>query len=360
MRFDRWILAIPVLASCLILTGPASGFTPAGSSVALNLGPEAGGAQVAHVWSQQSPSSSPAVRTLPMMAYDPPLNETVLFGGYNPSVAPRGDTWVYQAGAWTNLTSKLSPHPAARWAGASAYDPTLHGVLLFGGRSTAGFFNDTWLFNSHGWRQLAPSTSPPHRASMAMAYDPIDGYMLLFGGGHVNIATGSSWVYSNQTWAFSGGSWQKLASAPISPRVGAHLLYEPGARHMFLFGGNALVGGSAVPQNDSWYFVHGSWKRITTPSAPPSYTGAGMIGWDPASKAAILFGGQDRFGTPSNETWAYQGGKWANLTGSLSVAPAPRSVGGLVFDVVDGYLLLFGGTTPPPNFTDRNDTWSFV
>jgi hypothetical protein len=48
---------------------------------------------------------------------------------------------------------------------------------------------------------------------------------------------------------------------------------------------------------------------------------------------------------------------WTDLTGVAGTAPAARWLGAMVYDPVDGYVLLFGGYGPGGNY---GDTWTFV
>jgi hypothetical protein len=63
--------------------------------------------------------------------------------------------------------------------------------------------------------------------------------------------------------------------------------------------------------------------------------------------------------TYSNATWTYHLGKWTNITAVTSNAPPIRVACGLTYDASAGYLVMFGGSTPSPNYTYYNDIWSF-
>jgi len=84
-------------------------------------------------------------------AFDPSLEGVVLFGGGSGGV-DQNTTWLWdQVGAtWTQLSIAHSP-PAREGAGMS-YDAALHRVILFGGQDNNGYFNDTW--------ELVPAPTP--------------------------------------------------------------------------------------------------------------------------------------------------------------------------------------------------------
>lgn len=314
-----------------------------------------------HSWSQIFPAKSPSDRDQVQMAYDPLLNEVVLFGGYDPYVQAEGDTWIYHNGTWKDVTRSFVAAPPARWAGGFVYDPQLHGLVLFGGRNLDKFFHDTWFFDSKGWHLLTTTSQPSARSGVALAYDPIDQYLLMFGGGRGNVPAGtqSPWTFYNDTWVLDRGVWHQIASAPFPPRFSMHAVYDPIDRYMLLTGGNTLSNSSiGIGQNDTWSFLNGTWHRVATVGHPPAMAEGGCFVWDTGNRFALLFGGEAGSNN-DNQTWTYHGGKWTNLTGVLSPAPASRGNCGLAYDSAGGYAFMFAGDTPPPNYTYRNDSWSF-
>jgi hypothetical protein len=303
----------------------------------------------------------PSARDQVQMAYDPALQEVVLFGGYDPHVRADGDTWVYHDGAWKDLTSSLVASPPARWGGAFTYDPQLQALVLFGGRSLDRFFHDTWYFDVHGWHLVTTTTQPSERGGVAMAYDPLDHYLLLFGGGKGNLpaGSGSPWTYYNDTWELSGGVWHRLPTSPLAPRAGMHMVYDPVNRYMMFTGGAVLTRtGTSVGQHDTWSYVGGIWTKLQTRGAPPVLSEGGCLAWDARSGFAVLFGGEESV-TEGNQTWRYSSDVWTNLTGSLGVTPPLRGNCGIAFDPADHYLFMFGGDTPAPNYAYYNDSWRF-
>jgi hypothetical protein len=301
-----------------------------------------------------------------MMGYDPALGRVVLFGGYDPAIQPLGDTWTSHAGTWTQVAG-LTLSPSARWAGGFTYDPQLGGMLLFGGRSLSTFFTDTWLYNSTGWHHLRTATHPSPRSGSALAYDPITGKALLFGGGIGNLPAGSGSVFTfySDTWTFDGKAWTNIsAKVGIGPsaRFGGQLAWDPTDRYMFFEGGNGIfANGTQVPMNDSWSFAGGGWTQLSTSGSLPAVVSAngGVMTWDVKAGTFVLYGGE--FGSVvTSQTWTYVSGAWTNLTGSIVHSPTPRSNSGFTDDLSDGYLILFAGTSPPPNYTYHQDSRALV
>jgi hypothetical protein len=59
-----------------------------------------------------------------------------------------------------------------------AFDPDLNEVILFAGY----LLNDTWIWDGSNWTQVFPSTVPPDRYSFGMNYDSATHAVVLFGG----------------------------------------------------------------------------------------------------------------------------------------------------------------------------------
>jgi PKD repeat protein len=233
---------------------------------------------------------------------------------------------------WTNLTPG-QPNPPALAGAAMVYDPSESGVLLFGGISTHGAVNYTWLWADGAWTNLTPtlSVAPSPRYDVAMAYDTADGYVVLFGGnpGHLN-----------DTWIFQDGKWSKVSPNPSPPgREDAGMTYDAADHYVVLFGGE-LQNGNYL--NDTWSFAGGHWVNWTSSLAPPPREAMAMV-YDGASGYVLMFGGDRVGGGHYNDTWEYIDGFWVNLTGGVGVAPESREEARMVYDPDSNLVLLFDG-----------------
>ncbi|HXQ93864.1 MAG TPA: PKD domain-containing protein, partial [Thermoplasmata archaeon] len=294
----------------------------------------------------------PSPRAQPAMAYDSELGVVVLFGGCT-NAGCFNDTWEYSNGTWTNVTSTAGHAPPARGASNLVDDP-LDGYLVLWGGGSGSTLNDTWAFNGTGWHDLTrrgvPAPPPGYLASMA--WDAADQYVLLSDNYSQGPTAG--------TWKFSGGNWTELTNTgPGSPGV-----TEAGGMDY-----DATVGAvvyyddfpNTMNQDGTWEFSGGTWTDEGLVSTPVrAWPGMAYDGIDGYS---LLFGGS-RFVLPApyqlNDTWAFEGTSWTNLTASSGAAPSARYGPGMAFDATDGYILLFGGEAYNGAYdTFPDDTWTF-
>ena len=107
----------------------------------------------------------------------------MLFGGYDGATGHFDDAWTWDGTTWTQLTPATSPPP--RLGASMAYDTGTGQLVLFGGQSGGGMFNDTWMyqsstigtvgFNSDGGAAVS-SLSGPDGSSITLPTDTYPGY----------------------------------------------------------------------------------------------------------------------------------------------------------------------------------------
>jgi PKD repeat protein len=301
--------------------------------------------------------SAPAPRSAPSVVYDPAVNAVVLFGGYSPYNFAYGDTWEFSNGAWTDVSSKLSGAPPARWGAGLTFDTRDGYALLFGGRDVNGFFNDTWRFDGAGWAPVPTGVAPSPRAFVQMAYDDQDRYVLLFGGG-VGGSAAEGLAGTSDTWTYAAGVWTNVTSqvhgATPGPTFDGAIAFDPFDGYIVLVGG----GGSMCATGGGAYtYAGGRWSFVGSAFGPTGRTG-GALTFDGVDQSLLAFGGRTAaLGcSGSNETWLYRNASWENLTGAIGPAPSPRWDAALVFDAADNVVLLFGGIS---NGVYQNDTWVY-
>src|SRR5208282_189671 len=152
---------------------------------------------------------------------------------------------VTNARHWIEVNQSSGPIPPS--GGATAYDPQLGGLVLFGGASWSsgadGYLNSTWLFRSGGWTELCDGTTfnrscptaPPAREDAEMTYDTARQEMLLFGGiGSLD----SEYTMFGDTWALRNSTWLRLqatfTAGPLIDSFDGTLVNDPSAGFAFL------------------------------------------------------------------------------------------------------------------------------
>ena len=94
------------------------------------------------------------------MSYDARDGYVVLFGGLSLGGA-LGDTWTYEYGRWTQVSTTTSPAPSPRYDAGLIYDTLDSEIVLFGGVSATGApLSDTWAFAGGVWTNLTASAGP--------------------------------------------------------------------------------------------------------------------------------------------------------------------------------------------------------
>jgi hypothetical protein len=211
-------------------------------------------------WTAANPPTSPPARDGASMVYDAARGAILLFGGLGADGGLLSDTWSWDGANWTLLQPASSPPP--RSSAALVYDPDTQAALLFGGccdmspGAPAGtYLGDTWRWDGATWSPLLPAESPSPRSSAATAYDPILGMVLLFGG----CGTAPGACRLGDTWLWDPGSVSWLPEAlPAGPpgRTNAAMAADGASRTLVLFGGlEAGPAGLDVYGADTWSWV---------------------------------------------------------------------------------------------------------
>jgi Galactose oxidase, central domain len=284
-------------------------------------------------WTPLSPTVNPTPRWGATMVYDPQSQALVMFGGRN-ATAFFNDTWQYNSTGWNLISTTSAPSP--RYDYGLTYDPILGAVLLYGGgtgNNPAGtftnfvFYNDTWTYQSGVWTNITSTAGagPVGRLLRGqMAYDALDGYVLLTGG-YSYVALGgntpcSGYVEFNstwgETWEFAGGSWSRVLPAANSPPPGMGVIwYDAEANETLYYQGMWLaaadqcdVGGNVV-----WSFAGGNWTLVSegNVSAPAPREQPVFVD-DETDHEQVVFGGEavanasEFFANYLNDTWTYQ------------------------------------------------------
>jgi hypothetical protein len=303
-------------------------------------------------WVQQSPGTSPPLRSYASMAYDQATGQMVLFGGMGGDLGDDGlspilgDTWTYDGTTWTQQSP--TTNPPVRYEASMTYDAAIGQIVLFGGYSdnrghTAG---ETWTYDGTTWTQQFPATSPPARAGASMAYNSSTSQVVLFGG-YNSEGMGDTLGLLNDTWTYDGTTWtqQSPATSPTT-RDGASMAYDSSTDQMVLFGGDH---DNKTYLNETWTYDGTTWTQ-QSPDTSPGIQQFGAMGYNPVSNQVVLM--SDDSG-PFGDTWTYDGADWT--LESPTNSPPNGFSGGVDGSSVDGssmdydsatnQMVLFGGYT---------------
>ena len=179
-----------------------------------------------------------------------------------------------------------------------AYDAERQEVVLFGGQSTTGVLNDTWVWNGTGWSQKAPTTSPSARSDHSMAYDAVRKEVVLFGGSTGGTGGTETWVWSGITWTN-----RTPATSPSSNQYSA--MTWDAERGWVVMVGNT---GSST-QYETWAWTGGTWVANALGPLPVGrYDTA--IAYDAQRKEIVIFGGWNPQNGALRDTQIWSGGGW--------------------------------------------------
>ncbi len=268
------------------------------------------------VWRQPRPTISPPVRADAAMAYDPVLDQLVLYGGTDGNY--KNDTWQWDGSAWT----QLAPAPVmAPVHTPLVYDAADHEIIALSAGTTLAWTGTAWS---------AIATTGPTQTDIALAYDASGSQVLAF------AADGS-------TWSFSGATWTQLAPTTHPSARGAMRMVEDGA-------GVVLYGGyTTMNLADTWRWLNGNWTKLSPATNPGARSGQGLA-FDSARARIAMFGG---FDYAPNDTWEWNGTDWGAI--AIDVNPDPRAEAVAVYQPERGQTLLFSGGASFPT----DDTWEW-
>lgn len=261
------------------------------------------GYTIAGGWKNLNPSGDPGGDAEPAMAYDSTDSEIVLFGGCTGLFScPVSQTYVFSQGTWTQYTTGTQP-PADLAAGISD-NPAGSDVVMFGGCddfsitseacSSSGFVDTTYTFTAAGgWKQVSLSTYPSAREAPFMTYDPTIGGVLLFGGYNGNTEL-------SDTWEFRGGQWIQLNPA-TNCGLGANgaMFWDQALGAVVAYGGDTNSGTVGT----TWEFKGGNWTQLF-PSTYPAPRDGVMAASSPTG-VPVLWGGETNGSSLQSDTWAF-------------------------------------------------------
>lgn len=296
-------------------------------------------------WTKIVATRVPDPRDDAAMAYDAGRGQVVLFGGASKnSVAQFDDTWTYDGHGWRELAPSFSP--PGRNGHALAYDAKRARVVLFGGRanSLSTGFDDTWLWDGTTWIQAPHAAAGPvPRVYPTMAYDSARDVVVMFGGtlpgDLVNVELGDTWEWDGATWI------ERMPSSRPPTQTGHAMTYDP-SRGVIVLVGREVANPLAVV----WEFDGSTWVRKARTPAPPARDFA-SIGYDSTHRTIVYAGGIA--GATLGDAWSWDGQTWSSVVPLVARAHAASAS-----DPIHGEIVLEGGTPEPPTTTWDGAKWS--
>ncbi len=311
--------------------------------------------------------------------YDSDTGTVVLFGGVEANGQLSDDTWVWNGTSWADYSGSQIQAPPARQMASMAFDPGLDQLILFGGLGADNqILGDTWAWNGSWWYE-EPVSNPPPREAASLAYD--GSQLVLFGGTgdaaaepltssstdstdsstSSTSAPGTSAAPSttatatpavlDDTWLWTGTGWKQAMVPGPGARSGAAMSYDSAKGDTVLFGGEATPAGSQSPSllGDTWTWDGSAWKRASPHTSPSPREDAAMADDHDAGGVVLATGSLGGRGS-AGDTWLWNGSNWAqpHLTG----APPPRAGAAAAYDANSQQLVLFGGASPKAGVLD--------
>lgn len=270
-----------------------SGLASTNTSTAFLFGGERGGTALDDLWkldvkkkrwTRLSPSGAkPAARFGHTLVHEGE-GRLLLFGGES-EAGFFNDTWRYDPAAnrWTPV-SVSEPAPAARYGHGTAYDPAAKALWVTHGFTDSGRFDDTWSLTGGTWSDGSPAAGgarPLERCLVGSAFH--EGKVFLFGG------QSNPRPFLRDLWRYdtAARTWTEL-----KPKT------APAARNLY---GSAQVGedwlihggnGTKGALSDLWAFdlESESFARVRVSGKKPGARFGGEL-TPLGSKRALLFGG---------------------------------------------------------------------
>lgn len=348
----------------------------------------------AQSWIQLAPSGTLLNGRVGASAvFSPASNRLVVFGGYPVHTASPypflNDLWILSgangagSSSWQQAIAQgAAGSPSPRNAHSAVYDPTSNRMIVFGGSSSSGAYNDTWvLTNADGtggtpsWMQLFPANPPPGRDSHAAAYDPTTNRMIVMGG--TSFASGSQIVFGD-LWVLTNANgtgptppaWIQLSPGGAVPpgRMGFASGYDSNANQLVVYGGR---GSPTTILHDTWVLSNANglggiptWTQLFPSGSGPRPSDIFPVSvYDPTAQRLTIFGGC--FSDSTNATFVLTnatgfGGppSWQALNPSGAL-PLPRCQAQGDYDQANNRLIVFGGQDiiGPGNAITLNDSW---
>jgi hypothetical protein len=149
--------------------------------------------------------------------------------------------------------------------------------------------------------------------------------------------------------------WTMANTSGTAPQTqGGIMVYDGVDGYVVYFGGTTKPGTVPISQtNATWTFSNNTWTLLHPPLSPTARTDASAV-YDVHDGYVVLFGGHHQVGNVYSDTWRFKAGLWHHVTAHPH--PSARSDAAMAYDAGLAKVVLFGGSTTSGL---ANDTWEF-
>lgn len=222
---------------------------------------------------------------------------------------------------WGQILPPPPIPPEACWGSSDTmtYDANRNIIVLFGPACT-----QTWEYDGTSWTQRFPAHNPP-ASTLRYGMMVYDSYL----GTSVLLACPDDC----ETWEYDGNDWSRTYTNH-TPGNTYGMVYDSGRNVVVSLGGN---GGWA----ETWEYDGDDWIQ-RYPVDYPKFKSQPAMAYDNQRGVTVLFGGgwiTELWNL--HETWEYDGINWALLDPTHH--PEERSGAAMVYNSVDGTMIMFGG-----------------
>lgn len=276
------------------------------------------------------------------IVYDPLFDLVLLYGN-------GGFTYQWDGTSWTQLATTPNVGIPMVW-----FDENNGTPMMYGGSATNAALNETysWDWGSAVWNLQAPSVKPPKRQQAGIAFDSGHSNAIMFGGLSGGIIAAFA---TSDTYRWNGANWSLRSPATVpTARFGNSMAYDPIRDEIIMFGGRSV---SNVILDDTWAWSGAgtpNWTAKSPATVPPERENHGMA-WDPFLEKVVMYGGSSIGDAYLDDTWAWDGTDWEDLTGTVGVAQETYLLGLCYYTTRDELTMLT--CRFPGGIIIQGDTW---
>jgi hypothetical protein len=215
----------------------------------------------------------------------------------------------------------------------------------------------TIVWDGTHWTNLSVP-GPPARMEPAMGYDPISKRVIMFGGRSQANNSASAPMLSD-TWAWDRSIWRQVDTSHTPPPMWEPaLIFDSWARRLVLIGASYDMlrpdGGVVLRREESWAWDGNDWKDITPAVTPPPRFRP-VVGYDFATRSFVLQGGFTDRNPELVDTWTWAGSEWRMV--ATNQGPTHRQhLHVAITDPISGGLLAF--VSPDQTWLRSSGRWS--